>query len=266
MEKLGALLAVLLLAGSLVAGATVAQSDGDKPKGIGKEKSKYPSKETIRAMAKDLEEKCDVTDRELKAEGLNNRQMKKVRKFCALPLKAKEKILEEKFDKLKRKKSCSGEIVGRNNSYSCWTWYGGYNTGIPNYADLGLTSSECGWHDNSPTECSEEGEVACLWGCTNVDPELGWSSHEKVFSSQTALENEIFSQGYHQTADYACGDPLEPCPNDYTRGIDYGYRYQVNWDGDKAHVEGPEPNPESNWYGFVNDFWPEEVTVWHSDC
>ncbi len=105
--------------------------------------------------------------------------------------------------------------------------------------------------------------MACLWGCTNPDPVLGW--HIKEFSNVSELENEIILKSYHKVADYYGGD--------YRRWLDYGYSYQVHYWGDfdndgkpEYHSEGPEPSPEFNWYAFLRGWWPEEVYVWHDNC
>lgn len=216
--------------------------------------------ELAEAMTKDLRSKCYVSEKELLAEGLTKEDIKKVRKFCNLPKEELKNIIKERLKRLKTKMGDKSIITGCSNSYSCWTWYGGYNWGIPNYEDLGLTSSTCSWHDPNPL-CKVEAKIACLWGCTNSDPVLGW--HTKQFPSQSALENEIYAKGYHQTASYIPG-----YQNDYTRGISYGYRYEVAWSPSTktAHSEGPEPNPEANWYGFLHGFWPEEVYDWHNQC
>jgi len=216
------------------------------------------------AMVDDLKGKCDMTDEKIAAEGLNKQEIRKVRKFCSLSKNEMKKAIKGKLKRINWGNRGS-VVLGYTNSYSCWTWYGGYNWGIPNYGDLGLSSSTCIWHDDNPS-CKVEGSVACLWGCTNKDPNLGW--HEKNFANQSALETEIYNKGYHRTAGYAAGQLGDYADADYTRGISYGYRYQVNWYKTikKAHSEGPEANPESNWYGFIHDYWPEEVFDWHLNC
>lgn len=105
-----------------------------------------------------------------------------------------------------------------------------------------------------------EGAVACLWGCSGEDPELG--RLPRNFSSRKAMENYIFARGYHKvyqpwTSGYGY---------DYARQIGYGYHYQAIWSGGSARVEGPEPDPEPNWYGFINGFWPSLVQDWHKSC
>jgi hypothetical protein len=221
----------------------------------------------ITAMVNGLRKNCQMTDDEIAEEGLNKQETKKVREFCSLSKKQMGKVLKERIERVKNWRNNESVILGYTNSYSCWTWYGGYNSGIPNYRDLGLSSGSCSWHDSTPYSCKVEGYIACLWGCTNIDPILGW--HVKYFASQSALESEIYGKGYHRTAGYAAGQFWQDYADaDYTRGINYGYRYQVTWNNSTkmAHSEGPEPNGEANWYGFIHGFWPEEVFEWHYQC
>lgn len=183
----------------------------------------------------------------------------KVRDFCRLSHDEKVKFLKTSFIANGDKKST---LTGISHSYYC-TYRGGYNTNIPNYADMGLTASKCSWHDSSPVACKNERGVACLWGCTNTDSVLGW--HTKYFASRTALEKEIGPKGYHRIGDNYGGD--------YRRWLSYGYSYQVNplsadsngkgtW-----HGEGPESNPEfPNWHAIINAWYLPEIKDWHDSC
>ena len=207
---------------------------------------------------------CKMTEKELLDQKLTKEDIKEVREFCSLPTEEKERRLEKEFKKIKDKtcKDKESKIVGYNNSYTCV--YDGINFGIPNYADLGLSSGTCSWHDDTPTNCKVEGRIACLWGCTNQDPELGW--HTKWFASVTDLENEIFPKDYHRVSSNYGGS--------YRRWVDYGYSYQVHATADVDpntgrgtwHNEGPEPSSEFNWYAYLRGWWPVEVSTWHYNC
>jgi len=246
--KVGVIAIVLLLiAGGIAIGIQTTEKE--------KEKIKV---DRVREIVKDIEEKhCKMTDEELLNQQLTEEDVTKVREFCSLPTDEKVKILEKEFSKIKEhqcSKDKEGKIVGYNNTYTCV--YDGINTGIPNYADLGLSSSTCSWHDPNP-DCKIEGKVACLWGCTNVDPVLGW--HTKWFSSTSALENEIFPKGYYKVSSNYGGD--------YRRWVGYGYSYQVHSiGGGYWHSEGPEPSPDFNWYAYLRGWWPVEVSTWHYNC
>lgn len=221
----------------------------------------------LKEIVKDIEEiHCKMTDEELRNQKLTEEDIRRVREFCSLPTEEKERNLEKEFRKIKelRGKKCDkeGKVLNYNNTYTCY--WDGFNYGIPNYADLGLSSSTCSWHDAEPTACKVEGGVACLWGCTNVDSVLGW--HTKWFESRTALENEILPKGYVRLSDAYGGD--------YGRSISYGYRWQVHATADVDpntgrgtwHNEGPEPDPAFNWYAYLRGWWPVEVSVWHDTC
>jgi len=210
------------------------------------------------SMVDDLRSKCSMTDDQIVAQGVKSEDIKKVRDFCKL---TKKEMVKQIGDKLKRinDKNLKSVFLGYTNSYLCY--YIGLNT-VPNYADLGLTSSTCSWHDSSPSSCKKEASVACLWGCTNNDPKLGW--HTRTYTNQKVFESDIYNKGYHKVSGYACYYMAD----DYERTLSYGYRYEVTWNNKtrQAHVEGPEPDPESNWYGVINGFWPAEVLVWHKAC
>jgi hypothetical protein len=213
------------------------------------------------SMADDALSKCSVTDDQIIAQGVKPEDISKVRDFCKLSKKEMKKTFGDRLKKT-NDKNLNSVFMGYTNSYLCY--YIGLNT-VPNYADLGLTSSTCSWHDSSPSSCKVEGKVACLWGCTNNDPKIGW--HKRVFTNLAAFESVIYSKGYHKVPAYACYG----AQNDYARAISNGYRYEMVAntlkDGTvEGHVEGPEADPETNWYGIVNGFYPEEVFLWHKTC
>jgi len=227
----------------------------------------------VKATVKEIECKhCRTSDAELRSQGLTLEDIKKVRAFCALSTEEKTEKIKEVIRAARkqvaecRKKQCKGSITGYTNSYDCY--FSGENTGIPNYADLGLSYSTCSWHDPTPNSCKVEGAVACLWGCTNVDPVLGWSSDTKLFTSRSALEASIWPLGYHYTT-------IPGLEGTYSRWLSYGYRYEIQSAGTvvingrtyyKFHSEGPEPSPEFNWYASLRGWWPTEVYVWHDNC
>jgi len=214
---------------------------------------------SAREVSREIEDvHCKTAEEDLiNKEKLNKDDLKKVKAFCGLSRREKEEFLTVKFNELEGKKnSKEGRIVARSNSYACF--YGvSLNYGIPNYADIGLSSSSCNWHDSAPFSCKNEGGVACLWGCTNNDPNLGW--HKKWFASTADLEREVYSKGYAKLSTEYGGD--------YSRAIGYGYRWQVFSDGGGWwHSEGPEPNSAFNWYAFLRDWWPLETRIWHGSC
>ncbi len=211
----------------------------------------------VKEIVQDIEQyHCTLSDAELLAKPLTFVEIEQVRVFCRKPTAEKEAIITAEFEKIKQNGCSPGTITGRGNSYSC-VYQGTSNTGIPSYADLGLSSAACTWHDSNPTNCKLEGNVACLWGCTNVDPVLGW--HTKTFSSTTALQNEIYPKGYHKASNNYGGD--------YRRSLPYAYSYQVHPQGVGVwHSEGPEPNPEFDWYSFLRGWWPQEIQAWHTAC
>jgi hypothetical protein len=210
------------------------------------------------SMVDDLRSKCSMTDDQILSQGVKPADLIKVRDFCKLTKTEMIKIIGDRLKKA-NDKNLKPVFLGYTNSYLCY--YLGLNT-VPSYSNLGLTSSTCSWHDSSPSSCKVESKVACLWGCTNNDPKLGW--HTSKFNNKMQFENYIYSKGYHKVSGYACYYMAD----DYERALSYGYRYEVTWTNSTrtAHVEGPEPDPEANWYGSINGFWPEEVFVWHKTC
>ncbi|MBO8174264.1 MAG: hypothetical protein H0Z18_03285 [Thermococcus sp.] len=228
----------------------------------------------VTLIVKDFEERlCKMSDEEMLKEGLTKEEIKKVKIFCSLPKERKEEIILNKLitAKVERKKICSlnkfttGYInpMSSSGTYSC-RYRLIYATGIPTHSKLGAIP--CSWNKpGSSSSCKVEKGVACLWGCTNVDPKLGWSSNYKYFPNLESFKQEVTSKGYHKTARYAAYGAYG---RDFTRGIGYGYRYEARY-GPSTHmgyVEGPEPNPEANWYGYIHNFWPTLVYIWHERC
>jgi len=78
------------------------------------------------AMVDDLKGKCDMTDEKIAAEGLNKQEIRKVRKFCSLSKNEMKKAIKGKLKRINWGNRGS-VVLGYTNSYSCWTWYGGYN-------------------------------------------------------------------------------------------------------------------------------------------
>uniref|UniRef100_UPI002610B06D hypothetical protein n=1 Tax=Thermococcus sp. TaxID=35749 RepID=UPI002610B06D len=200
--------------------------------------------------------------------------IKKARAFCRLPDEAKLKIIRNRLllsvylsnarcSALKQREMKPVITASSGGTYSCrdgtvYAW------GIPTKEKLGV--SYCSWRKSgSPSSCSREKGVACLWGCTNVDPKLGWSGNYKYFPDLDSFVKEVTSRGYHKTDRYAAYGIYG---RDFTREIGYGYRYEARYSPKTrmGYVEGPEPNPEKNWYGFLHNFWPTLVKRWHDNC
>lgn len=187
---------------------------------------------------------CAVADTELAAQGLVPDGIATVRAFCAL---SAEEMLAELEARVAR-----SEAVSATFTYTC---AGGWVSGIPSQADLGLSSTTCTWHDPNPVACKQERGVACLWGCNNVDPVLGW--HTKSYASRTAAETDLRAKGYRWLS----------TAGDFSREIGYGYRYQVHLlSGTTWHSEGPEPSPAFSWSAYVGGWWPSLVQQWHTTC
>jgi len=149
-----------------------------------------------------------------------------------------------------------------------------WNGLVPTKSQLGV--STCTWHDETPQQCKTD--IAGLWGCTNGDPLVFRSvyyDYEGFFADVDEAENFLEGKGYHYTHFYVGGNSGED-GTDFTRGIDYGYRYQAQYivEWEIIHFEGPEPNPEGNWHGLNNgwfsgcDPWSQNcpVSTWHTTC
>lgn len=203
---------------------------------------------------------CKISDEELKAQQLKPENIRFVHEFCSKPRKEKLQIIKQRIANVTSQK-LNSRFIEYTGSYSCWA--DGINYNIPTYQDLGLSSGSCSWHDTSPQMCRIQAAVACLWGCTNIDPVLGW--HTKYFSSRTTLENAVISKGYQRITDPAYGQG-------YRRTLPRGYSYELSGQSVNAqgtgtwHNEGPEPDPRFNWYAFSNLWWPVEVFNWHMAC
>lgn len=213
---------------------------------------------TVRETVDQIQKvECWKTDSALKAEGINNESIIMVRGFCALSTDQMTAEISARFMKASGVESGIGKTT--QQVYTCS--YDGANFDIPTYADLGLTDATCIWHDPNPG-CRIQGLVACLWGCNNNDPVLGW--HTKWYASRSAVEADLFPKGYAAVNDYAGGS--------YRRGLERGYSYQVyaekvdeNGQG-IWHCEGPEPDPRFSWYAYLGGWWPSEVQSWHQSC
>lgn len=201
---------------------------------------------------------CNIPDSKLIELKLTQANIVKKHEFCNLSKQEKTSVLANEFDALEQANRKNGVISGFSNSYSCY--YSGLNTGIPTYQDLGLSSTSCTWTDPNPS-CKNQGGVACMWGCTNKDPVLGWKT--KSFTSKSALESVIKPKGYLQAnTGYYSG-------LSYTRQLPHGYRYEVqgpNSGSGSFASEGPEPDPGFNWYAFTNGWYPFEAGIWHLSC
>ena len=192
---------------------------------------------------------CQKTDSDLVKEGLSSEVIAKVRAFCAMSSDEISDELALRFRNNENSPHGSGKIY--QPVYSCG-W--GYYVNIPNYSDLGLSWSTCTWLDPNPS-CKVEGAVACLWGCTNMDPVLGWRT--KNYATISDLERDLFSKGY--TSGWGGG---------YRRSIGYGYSYNVNYSSNSgiASSEGPEPDTNFNWHAYYGGWWPSTVLSWHESC
>ncbi|AGT34175.1 hypothetical protein OCC_13385 [Thermococcus litoralis DSM 5473] len=226
-------------------------------------------------IVKDFEERlCKMSDEEMLKDGLTKEEIKKVKIFCSLPKERKKEIILNKLitAEIERKRICllskfiTSQVspMSSSGTYSCDYQLPRrviHATGIPTHSKLGAIP--CSWTDPTPQLCKEEGEIACLWGCTNADPKLGWK--KRAFNTLNDFVEEVTSKGYHKTAKYAAYGSYG---YDYTRGIGYGYRYESWWNKNTkmGYSEGPEPNPEANWYGFSHGFWPELTFLWHDTC
>ena len=115
-----------------------------------------------------------------------------------------------------------------------------------------------------PIDCCIPGRVECLWGCENADPVLGFGPEGRYFATVDEFREYVEARGYKESIfSYP-----ERGIYDFTRDIGYGYRYEA-WYNNRTHIrysEGLEPNPDPNWYGFVNGFWPWYVYHWHNSC
>mgnify|MGYP001772578700 CR=1 FL=1 len=115
-----------------------------------------------------------------------------------------------------------------------------------------------------PTDCCIPGKVECLWGCENADPLLGFGREGKRFEYLDEFLDYVEPHGYYTSI---FSQP-ERGIFAFTRDIGYGYRYEAwyNANSKMGYSEGPEPNPDPNWYGYINGFWPWYVFWWHNKC
>lgn len=203
---------------------------------------------------------CLKPDSTLVEEGLDEATIAKARAFCALPIDEMIAEVAARFHVLDSAEDGVGQTT--QQVYSCY--YNGANFDIPTYADLGLTDATCVWHDPNPG-CKVQGLVACLWGCSNNDPVLGW--HTKWYASRSALEADIFPKGYATVSSGVFGEG-----GGYRRTLPRGYSYQVHSQSIDAngqgywHCEGPEPDTRFSWYAWYGGWYPSEVQSWHAAC
>ncbi len=200
---------------------------------------------------------CQKSDGLLILEHLSNQEIIRVHEICQMSSEKKLDFFSSVMSSSQH--SAIGENVGTLRQGVSF-----YNCGALEVPQKWSVLLNCEWHDApaNPVECSMEGKVACLWGCNNSDPVLGW--HTKFFNSRTDMENEIRPKGYIYLSSVEGGD--------YSRQLDYGYRFQVhsqNIDSNGKgmwHNEGPEPSPSFSWFAFVRGWWPNNVRTWHSKC
>lgn len=131
----------------------------------------------------------------------------------------------------------------------------GYNTTSQGDA-VGILQTACGGDRNSPHTCP---------------PRVNSGVYR---STLQGIKDYLVSQGYHQTAWYACGSsPLYPCEYDYTKVVNaYScpngpFRNQANiyqsgsqW---TYSYQTPEPNPEIFTYVWPAWWWGDYVRWWH---
>lgn len=199
---------------------------------------------------------CPVSKKIIEMEKLTPEMIKKAKEFCSLSRNQKTKLIKEKIEKAQNPIFA---IASNSNFYSC-----GNYTNIPTYARVGVTSSSCSWTDTSHSaNCrvqNSTNSISCLWGCTNKDPVLSWTS--KYFPSVAAAEANIKPKGYVLSYGYN---------RSYSRNIGYGYRYEVQGPpnapaGGTWTNEGPEPEPNFNFPGYQGGWWPNAVANWHAQC
>ncbi|MEM3973219.1 MAG: hypothetical protein QW320_02465 [Ignisphaera sp.] len=230
---------------------------------------------------------CRMNIKELYAKGLTHNNIPKIKEFCSLPREAKIKIIYAKITGVRNaiiksifnssNSKCitkDAALIGAsstttcpslgacssgNNVYSCGIIPRAYNIPCPRVLNITICHVI-----NMPTDCCIPGKVECLWGCENEDPVLGFGPTGKPFNSLQEFRNYVESRGYYESIfSYP-----ERGIYAFTRDIGYGYRYEAWYhDGRKmGYSEGPEPNPDPNWYGYINGFWPWYVYWWHNKC
>ncbi|RSN76140.1 hypothetical protein [Candidatus Methanodesulfokora washburnensis] len=269
----GVLIVLALLAVLLASIATVSANSEDIKGNINEIADKF-----VDIFEKKL---CKMTEEEMSASGLTNEDIKRAKEFCNLPRSEKRRILISELKKAENYvKSCKelsasqitpyqqycslngGKCAGGISFYNCWT---ALNVPCPR-----IFVSSCRIVQ-MPASCCTPGSVYCLWGCENPDPLLGFGSapgEERRFNSVNEFRTYVTSKGYYESVfSYP-----ERGIYDFTRDIGYGYRYEAWLDarsGRPPYIgrsEGPEPNPDPNWYGYLNGFWPTYSLAWHQSC
>ncbi|MDW8033406.1 MAG: hypothetical protein RMI79_00415 [Nitrososphaerota archaeon] len=227
---------------------------------------------------------CRMNVEELYVEGLTAKDIAEVEKFCSLFREAKVKIMHTKIKSVRdtiiisslcecgmdatsyvnrvgSDSTCSslGACSGNINVYSCGITPPAFNIPCPRI--LGITICNV---VRMPMDCCIPGQVQCLWGCENADPTLGFGPEGKPFSSVGEFRNYVESRSYYESVfSYP-----ERGIYDFTRNVGYGYRYEAWYVQSqfRGYSEGPEPNPDPNWYGYLNGFWPLYTYQWHITC
>jgi hypothetical protein len=217
-------------------------------------KKEYTSE--VQALVVQIEGvECQKSDDRLRGEKLVEQDLQRIHDLCQKSKEEKLELFSSLMNGQVKNRDEVGTITQALSFYSC------DDNVVP---DQWSTTLSCDWHDApaSPVECSIQGKVACLWGCNNVDPMLGW--HTKFFNSRADLEKEITPKGYYYIGSYEGGD--------YSRQLDYGFRFQVHPLSIDAngkgtwHNEGPEPSPAFSWFAYLRGWWPSDVIAWHSKC
>ncbi len=223
---------------------------------------------------------CKMTEEELCASGLTGDDIKRAKEFCSLPRNEKRKILISELKKAEDySKSCRELDISQITPYQqyCSLNSGKCAGGISFYNCGGASAVSCPRVFVSfcrivqmSFSCCTPGAIGCLWGCENMDPLLGFGSapgEERNFNSVNEFRAYVESKGYYESVfSYP-----ERGIYDFTRDIGYGYRYEAWLDARtgppyKGRSEGPEPNPDPNWYGFLHGFWPTYSYTWHDNC
>jgi hypothetical protein len=105
----------------------------------------------------------------------------------------------------------------------------------------------------------------------------GWNFPSTLYNSQTAANNTLYGQGYHNTYSPGCGYG-NSCATDFTKWINsngcnigvfrtQAITYTVNTSSGikwKYKYQTPEPNPEILSYAWPAPWWGPYVAWWHN--